>query len=203
MIGPLSQSAIDALVENARALIFDCDGTLVDTQPVYARAWAAGFGASGAHMDPGWYKARTGMSEHVLLEAFERDHDIILPREEVVRVMRATFIAGLDQLREIKAIAEIARRCGHRLPMAVASGGPREIVLPSLQSTGLAPLFDAIVTIEDVKRAKPEPDLFLAAAERLRVSPADCLVFEDSREGLAAARRAKMRVLGVLSISPD
>ena len=103
-------------------------------------------------------------------------------------------------VREIELIAGVARRNQHHLPMAVASGGPAAIVVPSLKAAALLPLFDAIVTFDDVGRAKPEPDLFLEAARRLSVRPAGCLVFEDSREGIEAARRAGMRSIDVIAI---
>ena len=85
--------------------------------------------------------------------------------------------------------------------MAVASGGPAAIVIPTLEVTALRSLFDTVVTIEDVKRPKPDPDLFLEAAKRLNVAPAQCLVLEDSREGLEAAKRAGMRVIDVLKVT--
>jgi beta-phosphoglucomutase-like phosphatase (HAD superfamily) len=82
--------------------------------------------------------------------------------------------------------------------MAVASGGTREIVKATLLATNLLALFDAVVTIEDVQgRGKPAPDIFLEAARRLRVSPNECTVFEDSDEGIEAARLAGMTATDV------
>lgn len=103
------------------------------------------------------------MSEHVLLEAFEREAGVTLDRGTVTAAMRATFLAELRSLKEIEFVTAIARQNFRRVPMAVASGGPGAIVLPTLDVTGLRPLFDAVVTIEDVTHAKPAPDLFLEA----------------------------------------
>jgi len=83
------------------------------------------------------------------------------------------------------------------VPMAVASNGRRENVEASLTVTKLRPLFDFIVAAEDVERGKPAPDVFLEAARRMAVSPARCVVFEDSDEGLEAARRAGMRTIDI------
>jgi HAD superfamily hydrolase (TIGR01509 family) len=77
--------------------------------------------------------------------------------------------------------------------MAVASNGRRGIVEASLTATKLRPLFDYVVAAEDVARGKPEPDVFLEAARRMGVAAADCIVFEDTDEGLEGARRAGMR----------
>ena len=161
-----------------------------------------GFRSSGREMPAEWYLARAGMSEQVLMGAFEAYADVKLDRDEVVRLMRAAFLEGLHDLREIETIAVIARLNHGQIPMAVASGGSRAIVSATLQATGLMPLFSAVVTIDDVGRAKPAPDLFLEGARRLAVPPEHCLVFEDSREGLEAASRAGMRSLDVAEVVP-
>jgi HAD superfamily hydrolase (TIGR01549 family) len=107
------------------------------------------------------------------------------------------FQAGLERLQEVTVIAEIARKWHGRVPMAVASNGRRENVEASLTVTKLRPLFDLIVSAEDVQRGKPEPDVFLEAALRMGVAAADCVVFEDSDEGLEGARKAGMRGIDI------
>ena len=81
--------------------------------------------------------------------------------------------------------------------MAVASSGLGRVVQQTLTTTGLLPLFDAVVTADDVVYGKPSPDLFLLAASRLGVAPADCIVYEDGDPGLEAAKRAGMRAVDV------
>lgn len=189
--------ASDERLTRAGALIFDCDGTLVDSAPVYAKAWAAGFADAGGRMDEAWYLARNGLSEHVLMEAFERHSGLTLDRAGVVARMRAAYVEQMGLLREIALVAAVARAFHGRKPMAVASGGPAALVRPSLERLGLAGLFDAVVTLDDVGVPKPAPDLFLHAAGLLRVAPAACLVFEDSDTGLEAAHRAGMAAIDV------
>jgi len=192
---------IDALLAKADALIFDCDGTLIETASLYARAWASGFALSGINMSVDWYKARAGLSEYVLMDDFEGRHGVKLDRDATVAKMRETFLKELSLLREIDAVAAIARRNHGERPMAVASGGPAAIVVPSLEASCLYGLFDTVVTLDDVGRAKPEPDLFLEAARRLGVPPERCLVFEDSLQGIEAARQAGMHVVDVADLA--
>ena len=193
-------AVLEALAQGAQALIFDCDGTLVDTPDLYAHAWQSAFEAAGLKMTADWYHERAGMSEHVLMDAYETGFGAVPDREKIVATMRQIVMQRLGEVREIPAVVEIARQYGGGKPMAVASGGPRSIVLASLRGTGLLPLFDAVVTIEDVAHAKPSPDLFIEAARRLQVPPGQCLVFEDSPQGLQAARNAGMEAIDVNAI---
>lgn len=188
---------LETLLQGAQALIFDCDGTLVQTPALYAGAWQDAFKAAGHHMEPDWYHARAGMSEHVLLDDFESEHGVTVDRGLTVREMRSAVLERIGEVSEIEIISSIARRFHGKMPMAVASGGPREVVLASLKETGLLPLFDTVVTIDDVAHAKPAPDLFLEAASRLGVAAGQCLVFEDSQQGLEAAHNARMPVVDV------
>ncbi|HME24953.1 MAG TPA: HAD family phosphatase [Acetobacteraceae bacterium] len=183
---------INDALDGRRAIIFDCDGTLVDSAPIYARAWAAGFAIAGGEMPRDWYFQRSGLSEHVLMDQFEEAFGVTLDRVGTVTTMRLAFLDAIVDLREVEAIAEIARLASGLMPIAVASGGPRAIVHPSLRQTGLDRLFRTIVTFEDVGIAKPAPDLFLEAARQMGVEPAQCLVLEDSETGIDAALAAGM-----------
>jgi len=174
------------------ALIFDCDGTLAETAPLHYHACSKAMATFGAVMPRPWYLARLGLSLVGLMAAFEADFGVRLD-PQAVRLAAVPFYAGgFDKVREITAVTAVARRYTGRVPLAVASSGNRDNVRNTLRALGLAGLFAAVVTIEDVGRGKPAPDLFLEAARRLRVPPAACVVFEDTDEGLQAARRAGM-----------
>lgn len=198
---PLQENAhLQLLLESADGLVFDCDGTLLDSLPAYAAAWRAGFAGSGKCMDIHWHAARCGLSESQLMTQFEHTHQITLDRPEVVSTMRAHYLANLSQqFQEITPVTDIARRFAGIKPMAVASSGSREIVMGSLSALGLVELFDAIVTFDDVGRAKPDPAIHMHAACRLGLAASRCLVFEDSEQGLEAARRGGFPVVDVRS----
>ncbi|MEM9631077.1 MAG: HAD family phosphatase [Pseudomonadota bacterium] len=188
---------LETLISKAEALIFDCDGTLVDTPALYAKAWQEAFRNAGAEMRPEWYLERAGLSEQVLMEAFENEFGVTLDREQMVADCRSYVQRNIGHVEEISAVGDIARRHKGQKPIAVASGGPVTAVLPSLEATNLLNLFDTVVTVEDVSHPKPAPDLFLEAARRLGVDPAVCLVFEDSPQGIEAAQKAGMQVVDV------
>ena len=191
---------LNAAVFDAGALIFDCDGTLVDTPDLYATAWQDAFRIAGYAMTRDWYLERAGLSEQVLLDAFEAERDVRLDRDQAVKDMRSSLHHNIGKVPEITPICDIARQQLGQRPMAVASGGPASAVIASLEATGLLPLFDTVVTIEDVARPKPAPDLFLEAARRLEIEPSLCVVFEDSPQGIEAAKNAGMQAINVRDI---
>lgn len=185
------------IFKNIRGIIFDCDGTLVESGMIYADAWAAGFETSGIKMDVDWYHPRNGLSEKVLMDEFEVMTGIMLDRALVVEIVRRTFLARIEALKEVEAVAGAARIACNLLPVAVASGGPAAIVLPSLRQVGLFELMDTIVTFDDVGVPKPAPDLFVEAGKRLGLRREHCLVVEDSPTGLLAAKTAGMTAICV------
>ncbi|WP_305988678.1 HAD family phosphatase [Roseibium sp. MMSF_3544] len=193
-------SDLETVLHQAKALIFDCDGTLVKTPCLYATGWKAAFRKAGLDMEPAWYRQREGLSEHILMDEFEAEHGVILDRPQTVKALRNSLLENIGTLREIEEVTAIARAYKGSVPMAVASGGSRQIVRASLEATGLLTLFDTVVTIDDVSHPKPAPDLFQEAAHRLGVTGEACLVFEDSPQGHQAAAAAGMKSIDVMQI---
>ena len=172
-------------------LIFDCDGTLVDTAPAHYGALVQGLKGLGLTMGSDWYFERVGLTPAALFDAFQ---EVVGPfdRDRVIADYTVAYQEGLARLKEVEVIAAIAREWKGRVPMAVASNGTRLNVEMTLRSTGLMELFDTVVVAADVRAGKPEPDIFLEAARRMGVAADRCVVFEDSDEGLEAAKRAGM-----------
>ena len=174
-------------------LIFDCDGTLVETAGAHLGALRVGLDHYGLVMTNEFYYPRAGLTPRALFDDFERE--IVgapVPRKEILDHYKVSFQDGLHLLEEVKVVAEIARAWKGRVPMAVGSNGQRANVEASLGVTGLLPLFDFVVVASDVAAGKPAPDIFLEAAKRMGVPPNRCVVFEDSDEGLEAASAAGM-----------
>ncbi|MDE1175246.1 MAG: HAD family phosphatase [Edaphobacter sp.] len=183
------------------ALVFDCDGTLVDTAATHLYSIQQALMPLELTIPDDWYHQRHGLGPDDLLTAYEKDFGVpAIERREFYERTNEAYLAGVNFIQEIKAVADIARQWFGSVPMAVASNGMRKNVEATLIATRLRPLFYTIVTADDVERAKPAPDVYLEAAKRMRVRPERVVVFEDSDEGLEAARRAGMRSYDVRRI---
>ncbi len=181
-----------------RGLIFDCDGTLADTMPLHHRAWVAMLTPHGIRFPVALFYQLGGMPTAQIIAVLSRETGV--PVADVAGMVHAKESAFLELLHEVAPIAEVvavAEVYRGRLPMAVASGGYRAVVLRTLTKIGVGDWFAAVVCAEDTARHKPEPDVFLEAARRLGVPPETCVVFEDTDIGLDAARRAGMGAVDV------
>ena len=191
---------LEGLPESAKAFLFDCDGTLIDTMPLHFQCWERAARGRGAvkPLDYERFLLLGGMSGHQVAAYVCRETG--LPEEglnELVNEKRALYHESVDQCGLVPEVAAFARRVSRTHPVAVVSGGHRSAVLRSLEATALDTLFPVVVTPDMVEHGKPAPDMYLLAAERLGVEPADCIVFEDGLPGIEAARAAGMRVIVV------
>jgi len=177
------------------AYIFDCDGTLADTMPMHQRAWIEALRQFGVTLDFTWelFMSRAGKSIELTVSELNAEFGLTLDPALVSAAQRAQFDAlamGVKPLEEVVAFARERAQAGY--PVSVASGGDAVTVRRTLHTIGVSDLFPIVVTVEEVVHGKPAPDMFLLAAERMGVAPADCLVFEDSLLGITAAERAGM-----------
>ncbi len=181
------------------ALIFDMDGTLVDSEPFAARAWSDWLGQHGHALRDDVLGQMYGLRLLEGAAVIRREYGITLPVEEIATAQDSLRIAALrgnlKPLPGADAILAAGRAGGLRLALATSS--LRHHADLTLAETAMSGLFDAEVTGDEVERGKPAPDIFLLAAERLGVSPAACVVFEDSPAGVSAALAAAMRCVWV------
>lgn len=181
--------------------IFDLDGTLIDTMPLHYKAWDLAMRRMGlrAPLDEDLFYSLGGVPTRRVAELIGQHYGLTLDVEKVFHEKEALFRELQADARLIEPVVEFARQAAKTHPLAVASGGPRDIVQRSLELTGLAPLFRAVVSADDVVHGKPAPDMFLLAAKKLHVEPARCLVFEDAEPGIKGALAAGMKVVRVPS----
>ncbi|MCY2981846.1 MAG: HAD-IA family hydrolase [Planctomycetota bacterium] len=181
----------------SKAIIFDCDGTLVDSMPVHFLAWHQTMSRYGIKFPEDRFYALGGMPSHRIIELLSREQQVDVDANVVAMEKEQAFLDRIAMLVPIEKVVEVARQSRGTKPIAVASGGFREIVLQQLTQVAMADWFDAVVTAEDTTKHKPEPDVFLEAARRLGVEAQHCLVFEDADLGVEAALRAGMPCIDV------
>jgi phosphoglycolate phosphatase len=179
-----------------KLLICDLDGTLVDSEPIGTRVLAAALNRIGANTTfAESERLFTGLSLPQCYELAVARWNLRIPDDFHVELQRETFETLRRELRPMPGVADALE--GIDLPKCVASSGEPAKIALELDLTGLRRFFgDALFSARQVARAKPAPDVFLFAAQRMGVRPQDCAVVEDSTPGLAAARAAGMTVFG-------
>jgi HAD superfamily hydrolase (TIGR01509 family) len=182
-----------------QAVIFDCDGTLVDSEPLARIAWERSLSPYGYTIDDAEYATLIGLP-YLKVHCFfaERVPGLVAPDAfwetysgalfELIDTELEPFDDALETIRELRVLG---------IPVAVASSSPRARLDRTLRRAGLADAFPVSVAGDEVTHGKPAPDMFLAAAQRLGVAPERCAVIEDSPPGVVAGLAAGMHTVGV------
>jgi HAD superfamily hydrolase (TIGR01509 family) len=182
-----------------RAVVFDMDGLLLETEVLWQRAEARLFERHGAEFTFEDKLTVMGTSAAFTGEFFARR--LGYPADRAAALIREVSDLMLEELQaQVDArpgAVELVKRLQGRVPLGLASNSPRFLVDAALQSAGFSEAFDAVVSSDDVARPKPAPDLYLLACERLGVPPADALALEDTTSGIAAAKAAGMACIAV------
>ncbi|MGW0562468.1 HAD family hydrolase [Streptomyces sp. NPDC003016] len=184
-------------------VIFDLDGTLVDSEPNYHRAGRQLLARYGV-ADFTWeeHTRFIGIGTRETLAALREQYGITAPLDEMLAGKNRLYLelaaAATEVFPEMRKFVE--RLHAEGTPMIVASGSSRAAIEAVLAGTGLDALITAVVSAEEVPHGKPAPDVFLEAARRLGAAPADCVVLEDAPAGAAAAHAAGMRCVAVPSV---
>lgn len=180
-----------------KGIVFDCDGTLADTMPLHWRAWQVITRRHNLHFPQDRFYSLGGVPTRDILAMLSREQGIEIDPLAVAKEKEEAYLAHLHEVAPIHCVVDIAREYHGRIPMAVASGGTRNIIEMVLRHLGIRELFDAVVTSEDVTRQKPAPDIFLEAARRIDVPPRFCRGYEDTDLGMQAIRSAGMEAVDV------
>jgi HAD superfamily hydrolase (TIGR01509 family) len=180
------------------AVVFDMDGVLIDSEPVWERVRRRFVAEHGGSWPTGAQDQMMGMSTAEWSAYMSADFGLTLsPREVADQVIAAMAAAYAEHLPLLPGAVGAVRGLSARWPLAVASSSPKKLLESVLDTAGLRQAFAAVISSEEVPRGKPAPDVYLAAAKLLDVPSAACAAIEDSSNGLRAAAAAGMTVIAV------
>lgn len=196
-----------------RAVIFDFNGIIIDDEPIHFELFQKVFAEEGIDLTKDAYYTRyLGFDDRSAFNFGYREHQRELSDAKLVELIERKAVYYQDAIRNHVAIfpgvKTLVASLADQLPLAVASGALRNEIEAILTTAGLIQHFKAIVSAEDVERGKPEPDIFLKALAALNgqavepIQPGECVVIEDSKEGIKGARRAGMPCLAVTNSHP-
>lgn len=193
-----------------RAVIFDFNGIIVDDEPIHFKLFQRVLGEEGIALDEETYYARyLGCDDRGAFIAGFRDNQRPLDDAKLKQLIERKALYYQDSIRNhvtiFPGVEGLVSTLAQTLPLAVASGALRNEIETILKTAGLRNHFNAIVSAEDVKHGKPDPEIFLTALGALNrvggrvpgINAGDCVVIEDSKEGIRGARRAGMKCLAV------
>ncbi len=188
------------IAEHIKGLIFDCDGTLVDSMPLHMQAWQAAFDKCQAVYYEDYLRCLCGMRETDVIDHYNRTYGTNLDSKLMVRYKHDFFRQHITDIRPVETVVKVVRDFYGKKSLAVVSGSIREHVHAQLKVIGVFKLFAFILTAEDPFKPKPAPDLFFEAARRMKLAAAQCLVFEDGDAGFTAARSAGLQVVDIRAL---
>lgn len=191
-----------------QAVIFDYDGTLVDSEPAHALATRAGLAEAGIELSVEEFMARwVGLPDVECYRGVARDRGVTLDdaafervRSTKNRVYEAAVIEGRVPL--CTGAADLVRALASHVPLAVCSAARRVEIESTLARNDLLACFRTVVAVEDVARSKPDPEGYRLAAARLETRPGSCIAIEDTPRGIEAALAAGVRVVGIAQTLP-
>lgn len=181
-----------------RAIIFDCDGTLVDSSEAHFQSLRTAARAQGFDLEREWYDQRNGLDRLSLLSALSAEISGALDIDLATQQSIGAFIGAAARVSQITETARLVRSLGPTHPMAVGTNAEIDVATASLQAVDLLGSFATIVSISDNVRPKPAPDIYALAIQRLGFPAAKTLIFEDSAEGVAAAIAAGSNVVQIV-----
>ncbi len=185
-----------------KALIFDIDGTLVDTMPTHYKACQLACQKHNFKFPLDYFLSEAGRPALSVFEDLIKKLKLDIDGRQLGVEKELILESLISEFKPMPIIADTAIHYYKKLPMALGTGGTRLIAKKTMEEVKLDSYFEVVVTADDVSQHKPHPETFLQAAEQLGIKPEHCLVFEDGEPGIIAAKSANMEVLDIREIVP-
>jgi HAD superfamily hydrolase (TIGR01509 family) len=181
-----------------QAVVFDLDGTLVDSEPVWEQVRRGLVAERGGHWPADAQRKIMGMSTPEWARYLSEDLGVGLPPDQVATLVTDRMVARYQEhVPLMDGAVDAVHRFAARWPLGLASSSPPRLIETVLQSVGLRSCFKVVMSTEQVAHGKPAPDIYLAVTAELRCPPPDCAAVEDSSNGLRSAAAAALRVIAI------
>lgn len=182
-----------------KAVIFDMDGVLVNTEPVYYKVTKEILNENGHDIDYKGYEKYIGMTNELTWELLKKEYSINMDTNELIdnmMILKDVIIKrdGYELIDGIESLLEDLKK--NNIKIGLASSSPICDILDVTKSTGIYKYFDKLISGESVEKSKPSPDIFLKVAYELGINSEECIVIEDSKNGVLAAKSANMKCIG-------
>jgi beta-phosphoglucomutase family hydrolase len=177
---------------NAKALIFDLDGTLADTMPVHFWAYKNILTEYGINFTPEIFTTLAGIPAVGTIEKLNELFGTKMNAEEVGHFKEQEYEKIMHKMKPIVPVVELAKQYHGKMPMAIGTGGYNRLAWKTMEILGLDKYFSILVSSNEITHPKPHPETFLKCAEHLGIEPNFCEVFEDGDLGMQAAKSAGM-----------
>lgn len=188
-----------------KGIIFDMDGTIIDSEPHHLKLEEKLYKNLSIVVDEEEHNSYIGTTSHYMWKTIKERHNLKESLEELVFNDREEYFLSIENnpenIKEIEGAVNLIKYIyGKGIKLGLASSSPLRVIEHVLKVLGVEDMFLAKVTGDEVERSKPYPDIFLKTAEILEVLPSECLVFEDSYNGVTAAKRGNMKCIGISCI---
>ncbi len=180
-----------------KGLIFDLDGTISDTMPIHYIAWKNAAARYGIEFTTELFEQLAGIPLYPTVEKLNKLFNKNIDPQEMGDSKEQEYEDNMHKAQPIEPVMKVIRTYYGKLPMAIGTGGGRDLSIKAMKIVGVDQYIDKLVSADDVTKHKPHPDTFLKCAELIGVDPKDCLVFEDGILGIQAAQKAGMQYVNV------
>jgi len=180
-----------------KAIIFDMDGVIIDSEPIHFEVERALLEELGGTFDREFHESLVGTVDELMWSTFREKFDLSIPLNEIIELKKERFLNNLSRVPLVDGVTNLMsslHKEGYSL--ALASSNNRKSVDAIIEKFGLDKYLHYSISGDDVEHGKPNPEIFLTAAKNMNVDPSECLVIEDAGNGVKAAKAASMKCIG-------